>query len=1052
MILKIHFIIVSFFVLILSIIIVSYALLSYGITLPHLVLPNFKAEQLYIKLDKKLIFQAKRIDVTLSNSSLNRNSLLEVPKILSILDFCRRSFESFKVDELYLDGQKVTFSYTDHPLSPLDNSLGISSEEISVSILYRVYEDHIVFDVPYSMYKTGKVLITGKAFYDFKEKKAYSKFTLSLPDCADLKLYAKGNGQRLAFTATSTTAKDLAPLVKFFKLKKSISKWIVDYNKADSYKLLQAKGIYSYTDPDLILQTLFLHAKEKELAYTFNESLHPVISNEADVYFTKGVLDIQPHNASYNKHIIDKGGVKIDFRDKQVGLEVDLNMHTTLDQDIVDIVQAYHIPFPLLQEKGKSEARLKIFINLSTQKAYAKGRFFIKKSELILNGVRYKINNASIRLNKNILSIDTIKLAYEDMFLSKAHGQMDLEKLMGDIFFDIESVLVPFSSEKKIKLLSKNKQLQLNFSENSQSFILPQTLWSFDEQNITVEPTSILRPTKFSHKSYIKDLNIHIKDLVDLKVNGNFDLRRQYANLDISSSKFRYLNKDLNISAKDSVTPFILVHENNTTQIHTLSTSHIYINENQVDVMPTSLSIKDGYLHIKETEVSFNDKFSSKISSHYELGSKRAKIRARETMLYADKLLFIEPAFNLFYKNKKGKHYIDINEYGIHALVNEKKELDIRLNDFSKLYPYSKTMQLYDIKNGHADLTIIEDHIGMDLMITDFHPLLSKDGKDIKSYSIKGDYRDKTANLQINKSIDFLYHKKAKLTAKSTDFNLFPIMDYLKIINTNDEKSDLDILIKTKKCNVSLGSQRMILADSLKINIKGDTINAQLIHDKGGVLFESHDKSISVFGHYLNDKFMNGLFKFSTFKGGELSFVMQGPIDDMDGIINIKKTVIKDYTVLNNTLAFFNTIPSLVTFSVPDYSKSGLYVEEMYSAFHKTGPKIKIRDTKLTSEELVITAEGGSDFDAESIDLLLQVKTDLGSSAKNIPILGYIIFGEDSVSTTVRVHGPLSDPKVESSVAKSIIAAPFNIIKRTLFLPFTSLGLFDEDNNTSQKK
>ncbi|SFV51756.1 FIG01209130: hypothetical protein [hydrothermal vent metagenome] len=62
-------------------------------------------------------------------------------------------------------------------------------------------------------------------------------------------------------------------------------------------------------------------------------------------------------------------------------------------------------------------------------------------------------------------------------------------------------------------------------------------------------------------------------------------------------------------------------------------------------------------------------------------------------------------------------------------------------------------------------------------------------------------------------------------------------------------------------------------------------------------------------------------------------------------------------------------------------------------------------------------------------------------------MVGYIIFDGQSISTTLKVYGKLEDPKVETMLAKDIIVAPLNIIKRTLLLPFHLLGL---DQNSSK--
>ncbi len=993
---------------------------------------------------------AKRISVSLSNKSNDDTPIFDTLKMSPIINFARKNFESLKIDELDINQYKVTFSYMDHPHSPTDNSLTLTSDEINASLSYRVYKDHMVLDLPYAIHKPSQIILNGKSLYDFKEEKGYSLFSLLLPDEAEVKLYTKENGKHFAFTASSNVLNSLEHVVGLFKLRESISKWIIQNNIADSYQLIEAKGIYSYTDPDLLLNTLFLHARETNLAYSFNESLSPIVSEETDVYFKKGILDIQPHKASYTHHQISKGRVTLDFNPKQIMLKVALNADIPLDQNVVDIVAAYNINLPLLQENGTTRSNLEIHINLENEKAYALGQFFVKKSDLILNGVSYRINNAAVRLHRNILNIDTVKLAYKEILETELNGQMDLKSLSGDFYYTVEKAWLPFG-QKQLKLLNQNIQLQQHFGMDSQSYIVPQTHWELDDFNITVAANTLSLPEKFTSTMYLKDVKVTVKDLVDMKVSGNFDISREYANLDINTSRFNYLSKDMNITVEEPALPFLLVHENNVTHIHTLCENNVHVNRNHVKISPTSLSLQDGYLDVNDTEISIEGYLSSRISSHYELESQQIRLSAHNTRVISDNFLFLEPSFDLSYEKHDGKSFADVESYGLHAVITDKEGIRLTLDDFSKIHPYSKIMQLYDIKKGAATFTYIDDHVGMDITLKGFHPLSSKNGKDITRYDIKGDYADKTLNLQINKDLDLIYRKKGKLTAKNIDFNLFPILEYIDMIDTKDKDNNLELFVKTKKCGVKLGSSgRKLVSDTITMNIKKDEINAQLIHGRGGVMFESHDQNISVFGRGLDDTFMNGLFKFSTFQGGELSFVMQGPFDDMHGLMNIKNTVIKDYTVLNNTLAFFNTIPSLMTFSVPGYSQQGLRVDEMYASFHKIGPQMKIKDAKINSKELLITAEGETDFEKENIEMLMQVKTDLGSTAKDIPLIGYLIFGDDTVSTTVRVHGPLSDPKVESSVAKSIITAPYNIIKRTITLPFKVFDIFD-DTNESKK-
>ena len=110
MISNIQFTIYSFLAFIFSMIIISYALLSYGVSIPRIILPGFKAEQLYIKLDKKLNLYVKSIDVTIGNNENSDDSLLDLPRMSPIINLARKNFESFKIKELRANNSIVTFS------------------------------------------------------------------------------------------------------------------------------------------------------------------------------------------------------------------------------------------------------------------------------------------------------------------------------------------------------------------------------------------------------------------------------------------------------------------------------------------------------------------------------------------------------------------------------------------------------------------------------------------------------------------------------------------------------------------------------------------------------------------------------------------------------------------------------------------------------------------------------------------------------------------------------------------------------------------------------
>ena len=173
-----------------------------------------------------------------------------------------------------------------------------------------------------------------------------------------------------------------------------------------------------------------------------------------------------------------------------------------------------------------------------------------------------------------------------------------------------------------------------------------------------------------------------------------------------------------------------------------------------------------------------------------------------------------------------------------------------------------------------------------------------------------------------------------------------------------------------------------------------------------------------------------------------MDFSISGDIDEFSGVVFIRDTKIKEFKLLNNILAFVNTIPSLVTFSLPSYNTQGLHAKTAYMMFSHKNNIYNISDVYLESNELDILGQGKLNIKDNYIDMELNLKTDLGSAASKIPIVGYILFDKDSIATTVKVDGKLDDPNIESMLAKEIIVAPLNIIKRTLLLPF---NIFSDD-------
>jgi hypothetical protein len=266
------------------------------------------------------------------------------------------------------------------------------------------------------------------------------------------------------------------------------------------------------------------------------------------------------------------------------------------------------------------------------------------------------------------------------------------------------------------------------------------------------------------------------------------------------------------------------------------------------------------------------------------------------------------------------------------------------------------------------------------------------------------------------------------------------------------KKAPITLFFKAKNSYLYFGNKRYVISDNMSLQYYKNMLTAQLSYKKGEAGFKLENKKFHLYGKNFNDQFMEKLFSLSKFKGGSLDFSMSGTFQDYKGTFYINKTTMQDYILLNNILAFINTVPSLATFSLPGYSTEGLYIKNAYMKFHLKNHIFNISDIYIGSKELKIVGKGTASVKYNNIDLALNLKTDLASNLSKIPLVGYIIFDGQSISTTLKITGKLTDPKVETMLARDIVVAPLNIILRTITLPYKLIKDMTGETKKSPKK
>ena len=136
-------------------------------------------------------------------------------------------------------------------------------------------------------------------------------------------------------------------------------------------------------------------------------------------------------------------------------------------------------------------------------------------------------------------------------------------------------------------------------------------------------------------------------------------------------------------------------------------------------------------------------------------------------------------------------------------------------------------------------------------------------------------------------------------------------------------------------------------------------------------------------------------------------------------------------------MALINTIPALATFKSPGFNNKGFKIEQGIVKFTIINSNKLIFDSVfIEGKSATISGDGVIDLANKKIDIDLAIQTakPIDNFINSIPVVGYIITGDDKSIMTVGLHigGTLDKPKAETHAIKDVLMLPFNLIKRTI--------------------
>ncbi|RKV88209.1 MAG: hypothetical protein D8B39_04710 [Campylobacter sp.] len=417
---KYGFFIKFFIILILSFIL----LLKYGIKINDFEFYGVKLEQLYIKLDKKIIARAKQIKLpNFKKESKQKSSDERLLNLSKSVDFIDTIFQEISLENVQIgDDFKLKILF-------LDDIFFVDSPYLNVDIKFQnEQQDGIdLFSVRNLSFKDFNVSISGEGSADFDKNdyKFEGNFTSH-------ELHGKLNfalkDTFLTYKAYDVEAGSIKNFIdeldRRIELNSEVKNWIYGYIVADDYELKEINGKADLAKNNFYLNDLNATANTKNLLVKFEKGLPAVNVGEANITLKNSKLKFDLISPIYKGKKLDGSSVVINniFDEKSANLELFIKTKSIYDEAINEILKAYKIIVPVRQLSGKMDASLKILIkldeksleNFDEKSVIANGEFKLSDAVLEIAGSKFNTKNALVKLiNTTNLSIDATGFGLE---------------------------------------------------------------------------------------------------------------------------------------------------------------------------------------------------------------------------------------------------------------------------------------------------------------------------------------------------------------------------------------------------------------------------------------------------------------------------------------------------------------------------------------------------------------------------------------------------------------------------------------------------------------
>lgn len=410
-------------------------------------------------------------------------------------------------------------------------------------------------------------------------------------------------------------------------------------------------------------------------------------------------------------------------------------------------------------------------------------------------------------------------------------------------------------------------------------------------------------------------------------------------------------------------------------------------------------------------------------------------------LLLSDKLpelLFIQNQklpFNVDFK-QKDKTILSLPTLSFEATLSDSYSFNFQ--DIVFFLPFSKFLQNYYLQGGKVKISTQDfESFKGDLKIQSNQPFLldKTTNKPWNSLHLLLDYHPTSFTIQ-NIDNTFKFHS----SKQSKNLNLKNIALFIDPTHfSNHILNDIPLIIEGENSNI-LFKDKLLLGDYFSFSIVDDEIKGVLRYKNGVADLYKKNDFYTIDAREFGDEFVNTFIKKNAFHQGR--FFLNANTNSqriLIGEIKLSNTAINELNILQNLMAFIDTIPALLSLKNPGFNQDGYYVKNGTIQFGLNEEFLAIQALELNGSSIDIKGKGILSLKNNNLDFYAQLITvkSLSNIINKIPLVNYILLGkEGKIYTNFKIQGTSENPIIQTQVTQDILLSPFNVLKRVISSPF----------------